>query len=167
MYQAVELTEEVKTKISEQWDSKADKFADTDMVDIAKDDTQSALNNQRYTDAVVNTENNEFVALIGVIKAERINCHKVLDLKLNPSSNPDYRDEQEIGMMVTAEGIVGSIVALAEKGIIENNMNQVKIFGRGHDMKTFFKLVEEWVSKNPIDNITVFNEAGWLVIQRN
>ena len=167
MYAAVELTGIVREDIKHQWYIKAASFSDPDMRDVANDDTNRSLSDcERYTHAVVHSDNGDYVALIGIVKAEPINCHKVLDMRLNPTSNPDYRDEQEIGLLSVSEDIVGAIVALTTEGIIESQMRQVKIFGRGHDMKTFFNLVVGQVQKTPILGLTVYYQAGWLVIER-
>ncbi|WP_321325908.1 hypothetical protein [Thiomicrorhabdus sp.] len=167
MYQAIPLEQPgIKQAVKDRWDEMAESFDDEDMKQIIKADTSSSLESVNYNHAVVNTEDDEYVALIGVVHAAPINSHKVLHMQLNPKSNTAYLEEQEIGMMSTAQGIAGTIVALSEQGIIEHGMSQVKIFGRGHEMKTFFKLVVEWVEKHPINGFLVFNQGGWLVIQR-
>lgn len=167
MYFALALTDEIRYGVQKQWDTKASEFNDLDKTNVANDDTKRSLFNcDRYTHIIEHRDTGEFVALVGIVQVKTVNCHKVLDLKLNPSSNPDYRDEQEIGMISVSEDIVGAIVALTTESIFESQMSSVKIFGRGHDMKTFFNLVVEQVSKAPINGLEVCYEAGWLVIKR-
>lgn len=142
---------EVKTLITQQWikNSKDNGLNDDDIIGIVLADTKLALNDGRYTHGVLNVDSGEYVALIGIVEAEAINCHKVLDIKLKPSSNPEYKEEFDCDYIDVSEDIVGSIVALTTEGIIEHGMKQVKIFARGHEMKSFFKLVVDQVKRNP------------------
>ncbi len=165
MYVALRLNSEVKSALKEEWDGKSATFQDSDMAEIAADDTARAIQNDRYTHAVVHEETGAYVALIGIINATPRNCHKVLDIRLSPSSNPDYQDELEIGLLAVSEDIVGAIVALTRNGIFDQKMRQVKIFGRGHEMKRIFNLVEEQSKKFQLPGIKVFNQAGWLIIE--
>ncbi len=166
-YTAHELTAPVKATLIEQWGARAESFHDVDKREIIKEDTISALNNGRYTDAIINDVTHEFVALVGVIKAEKISCHKVMDIKLNPISNPDYRDEQEIGLFPTSKDVVGTIIAMSKKGFVDaDNIKEVKVFGRGHDMKTIFQVVAEIVAESPIDGFTITRQNSWLVINQ-
>lgn len=165
MYKALQLNSKVKAALKAEWDGKSSEFSDPDMAEIANDDTDRAIDNSRYTHAVIHEETKEYVALIGIIKATAINCHKVLDIRLSPSSNPDYQDELEIGLLTVSEDIVGAIIALTKNGIFDQGMRQVKIFGRGHEMKRIFNLVEGHSKKVDLPGIRVFNQAGWLVIE--
>jgi len=165
MYQVKELDETVKTALKAEWDEISAKFADEDTIEMANYDTCRSIESNRYTHAVIHSETQEYVALIGIIEAKRINCHKVLDLRLNPKSNPDYKDELEIGMLDVAEDIVGAIIALTSNALIIQHVPQVKVFARGQEMKLIFKLVEETVNKSPLTSARVFNQGGWLVIE--
>lgn len=165
MYEVQLLDDVVKQSLKQEWDQITSQFSDTDMIEIANDDTNRAINNDRYTHAVVHCDTGEYVALIGILKAMPINCHKVLDLRLNPKSNPDYQDELEIGLLTVSEDIVGAIIALTANGIFEEQMRQVKVFARGHEMKRIFNLVEEQANKTSLPNVRVFNQGGWLVVE--
>lgn len=166
MYKAFSLNEEIKQEILSQWNDTGSEQGDVDKEQIIKSDTTIALSNPRYTDAIKNLTTEKFVSLIGVVEAERINTHKVLELKLNPSSNPEYKDEQEIGLTSAAKDIVGTILAVVQKGLIEADMDQVKIFGRGHDMKTLFKIVAEIAGEDNESSVKILKEGSWLVIRQ-
>lgn len=165
MYQVKSLSESVKLALKKEWDEKALLIKDSDVVEIANDDTKRAISNDRYTHAVIHNDTGEYVAIIGIINAAPIDCHKVLDIRLNPASNPDYKDELDIGLLSVSEDIVGAIIALTKHTIFAQQMRQVKIFGRGHEMKRIFNLVEEQAQKHVLENIRIFNQAGWLVIE--
>ncbi|GEM_PF-2987696 len=162
-YTAHELNEEVCSSISAEWYGIAENCGDSDKEELIKYDTDQALKNDSYTHAIFDDSSKEYVALVGIIKAKPISAHKVLELRLNPSSNPEYMDEEEIGLSAAADDIAGTILALADDVLFKNDMYQVKIFARGHEMKTLFKLVAEHAEKS-VEELKIRKEGSWLVV---
>lgn len=159
------FTHSIKKEITKEWESMADELSDKDISTVVKNDTDHALNSGMFTHAVVCDETGEFIALVGVVEADRINCHKVLDIHLNPSSNPEYHDE-EIGLSNVSRDIAGTVIASLNKGFVSNDIKTVKLFGRGKTMKEYFASVVELFNQNPALGYSLYNQAGWLIINR-
>lgn len=165
-YTLVEICSEVREHVASQWEDQCAEFGDEDKKSLVVSDTKQALDNEKYTHAVLKDVTGEYFALIGLVEAGRIGLDKVLEIRLNPQTNPEYRDELEIGLLRATQDIVGTITAVVLNGY-SNDTNHFKIFGRGHDMKTMLKLVSELMQVSPVPGLTVSMAGGWLVFNKN
>lgn len=164
MYQIKKLDDTVKLEIKEQWGLQAKSFNQDDVLEIINQDTEQSLsNNKIYNQAVFNTETSEYIAIIGRTDS-KFQCHKVLDLRLSPKNNPSYEDIHNIGLSNVSNDISGIIIALIEDGFFKDEVNQIKIFARGSEMKKVFDHVANQLKDNSF-KIKVYFQASWLIIE--
>ena len=105
------------------------------------------------------------VALLEHVKARPIDSVKILDLVLNPAANPDYYvHDDEIPYYELAQTVMQILAAAVIDGA-ESGLNIVKMFGRGEEMKTIFRIVADITRSNPVDGLDIRYAKGWLFVE--